>query len=208
MLFPIFDVRGEPVAFGGRILPGAEGPKYKNSPETPLYSKSRMLYGLNWAKADVVEAGEVVVCEGYTDVIGFCHGRACPGRWPRAAPPSTEEHVRVLKNFARRVVLAYDADAAGQAAAERFYEWEQQLRGRHRGGRPARRAPTRATWPAAIPTALRAAVEEAQPFLAFRLDRVLGGADLRIAGGPGAGGRGGHGVDRASTPASSCATST
>src|SRR5439155_3176170 len=53
VMFPIFDARGEPVAFGGRLLPGGEGPKYKNSAETAIYSKSRVMYGLNWAMADV-----------------------------------------------------------------------------------------------------------------------------------------------------------
>jgi DNA primase len=134
VLFPIFDVRGDPVAFGGRRLPdglgpsgplsGEPGPKYRNSPETPLYSKSRVLYGLNWAKAAVVEANEVVVCEGYTDVIGLARAGVTWGV-ATCGTALSDEHVRVLKNFARRVVLAYDADAAGQAAAERFYEWEQ-----------------------------------------------------------------------------------
>ncbi|HEV2368896.1 MAG TPA: CHC2 zinc finger domain-containing protein, partial [Acidimicrobiales bacterium] len=70
IMFPIFDPGGRPVAFGGRLLPGGgvDGPKYKNSADTPLYSKHRTLYGLNWAKSGIVEAGEVVVCEGYTDV--------------------------------------------------------------------------------------------------------------------------------------------
>jgi DNA primase len=71
VMFPIFDAAGKPVAFGGRILPGAEGPKYKNSAETKLYSKSRTLYALNWAKEEVSRIDEVIVCEGYTDVIAF-----------------------------------------------------------------------------------------------------------------------------------------
>src|SRR5436309_10214509 len=124
VMFPIFDPRGDPVAFSGRALPGADGPKYKNSAESPLYSKSKILYGLNWAKADVVQAGEVVVCEGSTDVIGFFVAgipRAVAG-W---GTPLTVDQVRSLKNFGRRLVLAYDADSAGQAAAERLSEWEQ-----------------------------------------------------------------------------------
>ena len=67
-------------AFGGRILPGSTDPaKYKNSPETPIYTKSKTLYGLNWAKGDIVAADQVIVCEGYTDVIGFHRAglRAC-----------------------------------------------------------------------------------------------------------------------------------
>ena len=123
-MFPIFDAAGKAVAFGGRALPGGDGPKYKNSQETPIYSKRRTLYGLNWAKADVVQAGEVIVCEGYTDVIGFFRS-GMPRAVATCGTALADEHFRMLKNFARRVVLAYDADAAGQAAAERFYEWEQ-----------------------------------------------------------------------------------
>ncbi|MER3453444.1 MAG: DNA primase, partial [Acidimicrobiia bacterium] len=122
VMFPIFDVRGDPVAFGGRTLTG-EGPKYKNSPETPLYVKSRTLYGLNWAKSEIVAAGEVIVCEGYTDVIGFALA-GVPHAVATCGTALADEHFRILKNFARRIVLAFDADAAGQAAAERFYEWE------------------------------------------------------------------------------------
>src|SRR5439155_20235621 len=83
-----------------------------------------VLYGLNWAKNDVVRAGEVVVCEGYTDVIGLFQV-GLPRAVATCGTALADEHFRILKNFARRVVLAYDADAAGQAAAERFYEWEQ-----------------------------------------------------------------------------------
>ena len=123
IMFPIFRADGDPVAFGGRAMPDGDGPKYKNSPETPIYSKSRVLYGLNWAKADVVRAGEVVVCEGYTDVIAVARA-GLPRAVATCGTALADEHFRMLKNFARRVVLAYDADAAGQAAAERFYEWE------------------------------------------------------------------------------------
>src|SRR4051812_29100507 len=91
VMFPIIDVRGDPVAFSGRALPGADGPKYKNSAESPIYSKSKVLYGLNWAKADVVQAGEVIVCEGSTDVIGLFlalrgRPRARRGAGPARAP--------------------------------------------------------------------------------------------------------------------------
>lgn len=177
VLFPIFDTSGKPVAFGGRVLPGGDGPKYKNSPETPVYSKSRTLYALNWAKAAVVEAGEVVVCEGYTDVIGFFTA-GLPRAVATCGTALADEHFRMLKNFARRVVLAYDADAAGQAAAERFYEWEQRyevdiaVADFPPGADPGDVART-------DPAALKAAVEQARPFLAFRLDRVLRDADTR-----------------------------
>src|SRR6056297_2982415 len=71
ILFPVYDVNNDPVGFGGRKLPEADGPKYKNSSESSIYAKSRLLYGLNWAKEHVVRADEVVVCEGYTDVMGY-----------------------------------------------------------------------------------------------------------------------------------------
>jgi DNA primase len=181
VMFPIFDASGKPVAFGGRILPGGDGPKYKNSPETPIYSKSRTLYALNWAKTDVVDAGEVVVCEGYTDVIGFFTA-GLPRAVATCGTALADEHFRMLKNFARRVVLAYDADAAGQAAAERFYEWEQ----RYEVDIAVADFPPGAD-PGDLaredPAALKKAVENARPFLAFRLERVLAAADLRTVEG-------------------------
>ena len=177
IMFPIFDVGGHPVAFGGRILPGGDGPKYMNSPETPIYAKSRTLYGLNWAKTGVVEAGEVIVCEGYTDVIGFFRA-GLPRAVATCGTALADEHFRMLKNFARRVVLAYDADAAGQSAAARFYEWER----RYEIDLAVASFPDGAD-PADVarrdPAALAKAVAEAEPFLAFRLGRVLRGADLR-----------------------------
>jgi DNA primase len=174
VLFPIFNENGEPVAVGGRILPGSTDPaKYKNSPETSIYRKSHTLYGLNWAKAGIVAADQVVVCEGYTDVIGF-HRAGVPRAVATCGTAFTEEHVRLLKRYASRVVLAFDADAAGQGAAERFYEWEQKYQvevsvARLTGGKdPGDLAQT-------DPASLVAAVEHPVPFLGFRLDRVLTG---------------------------------
>ena len=113
------------MAFGGRILPGSTDPaKYKNSAETYIYAKSKTLYGLHWAKGDIVAADQVIVCEGYTDVIGF-HRAGVKRAVATCGTALTEEHVRMLKRFASKVVLAFDADAAGQGAAEKFYEWEQ-----------------------------------------------------------------------------------
>ncbi|HUC37963.1 MAG TPA: DNA primase [Acidimicrobiales bacterium] len=184
VIFPIFDPSGKAVALGGRVLPGAatangagSGPKYKNSPESPVYSKRRTLYGLNWAKQDVVASEEVIVCEGYTDVIAFFLA-GMPRAVATCGTALGEEHFRLLRNFARRVVLAYDADAAGQAGAGRVYEWE-----RHHEVDVAVAALPANSDPADLamrdPDALRKAVAEAQPFLAFRLQGVLEAADLR-----------------------------
>lgn len=176
VLFPIFDVQGAPVAFGGRILPGGDGPKYKNSAESRIYAKSKTLYGLNWVKSEVVAADEVIVCEGYTDVIGFAKA-GLPRAVATCGTALTEEHFRTLRSFARRVVLAFDADAAGQNAAERFYEWERAydidvaVAALPGGVDPADLARS-------DPSALRDAVGGATPFLGFRVNRVLDAANL------------------------------
>jgi DNA primase len=172
VLFPIFSAEGEPIALGGRILPGSTDPaKYKNSPETPIYAKSKTFYGLNWAKADIVAQNQVVVCEGYTDVIGF-HRAGIQRAVATCGTALTEEHVRVLKRYASRVVLAFDADAAGQGAAERFYEWEQKHQVEVSVARfPSGRDP--GDLASSDPEALRRSVDEALPFLGFRLRRVL-----------------------------------
>jgi DNA primase len=172
LMFPIFNEASDPVAFGGRVLPGSADPaKYKNSPETRIYAKSKTLYGLNWAKADVVGADQVVICEGYTDVIGF-HNAGVTRAVATCGTALTEEHVRLLKRFARRFVLAFDADDAGQGAAARFYEWEK----KYDVEVSVARLPS-GTDPGQLaqddPAALAAAVEQPAPYLRFRLDGVL-----------------------------------
>lgn len=178
VMFPIFTDAGEPVAFGGRVLPGSSDPaKYKNSAESKIYFKSKTLYGLNWAKAQVVKEDQVIVCEGYTDVIGF-HRSGVPRAVATCGTALTEEHVRLLKRFASRVVLAFDADAAGQGAAEKFYEWESKYQVQvsvarfPEGKDPGDLAQT-------DPAALAAAVDDALPFLGFRVNRVVSGTTLR-----------------------------
>jgi DNA primase len=181
LLFPIFDPAGRPLGFGGRVLPGGRGPKYKNSAATPIYDKSRVLYGLNWAKPDVVARDRVVVCEGYTDVIGL-HRAGVGEAVATCGTALADGHIRLLTRFARRLVLAYDADGAGQAAADRVYEWERRFEvdvavaALPPGADPADVARR-------DPEALHKAVEEARPYLDFRLERLLGAADLRTAEG-------------------------
>ncbi|HML01506.1 MAG TPA: DNA primase, partial [Acidimicrobiales bacterium] len=184
VIFPIFDPSGRPIALGGRILPPPDAtagrpstePKYKNSADGPIYSKRRTLYGLNWAKKDVIDSGEVIVCEGYTDVIGFFQADL-PRAVATCGTALGEDHFRLLRNFAKRVVLAYDADAAGQSGAGRVYEWERlhevelAVADLPPGADPADLARS-------DPAALRAAVAAAQPFLRFRVERVLASADL------------------------------
>ena len=174
VMFPILSESGEALAFGGRILPGSEDPaKYKNSSETPIYMKSKTLYGLNWAKADVAKHDQVIVCEGYTDVIGF-HRAGIPRAVATCGTALTEEHVRLLKRYASKVVLSFDADAAGQGAAERFYEWEE----KHKVEVLVARLPDGkdpGDLASSQPEALVAAIEKPVPFLKFRLERTMRG---------------------------------
>jgi DNA primase len=175
LMFPIYDSRGEAAGFGGRAL-GADGPKYKNSPETPIYQKSRLLYGLNWAKGEIVARGEVVICEGYTDVMAFALAGA-PNAVATCGTALADDHFQILKNLARKVVLAYDSDAAGQGAAEKWYGWEQHYEIQLQvADLPAGRDPAD-VWHD-DPQQLLHALERATPFLQFRLDRVLQAADL------------------------------
>ena len=178
VLFPIFSDSGDPVAFGGRVLPGSDDPaKYKNSPETVVYAKSRTLYGLNWAKADIVAHDQVIVCEGYTDVIGF-HRVGIKRAVATCGTALTEQHVQILKRFASKVVLAFDADKAGQGAAERFYEWEQKYQVQVAVARfPDGKDPGDLSL--SDPTALAEAIDSALPFLGFRLNRAMSGRPAR-----------------------------
>ena len=131
LIFPIHERSGrDVVAFGGRILPGrelrtgprdGEPPKYLNSPETELYHKSEVLYGLAQARAEIQRRQTAVLVEGYTDVlalhqVGVRHAVATCGT------ALTAEHLRQLERYGRKVVLALDADTAGYRAADRARE--------------------------------------------------------------------------------------
>lgn len=116
VMFPIFDASGAVIAFGGRVLDNSE-PKYLNSPDTPVFKKSRNLFALNFAK-DAVNDRELILCEGYMDVIalhaaGFCNAVATLGT------ALTQEQARIIKRYADTVILSYDSDNAGRKATER-----------------------------------------------------------------------------------------
>ncbi len=120
--FPIRDVRGQAAAFGGRILPtsplAARAPKYYNSCDTPLFTKSDHLYGLDQARHAADAAGFLAVVEGYTDVL-MAHQN---GVLPVVATMGTalnERHVRQLRRFAGRIVLVFDADEGGETGVDR-----------------------------------------------------------------------------------------
>jgi DNA primase len=119
-VFPILNEAGQVVAFGARSLDGSE-PKYLNSPETPLYQKGRVLYGLSWARDAIRREGRVVLMEGYLDVAravetGVLEAAASCGTALTAA------HARLLRRFTDTVVLSFDQDEAGQKAARKSLE--------------------------------------------------------------------------------------
>ncbi len=122
--FPVHDLSGRAVGIGARVLPGEreEGPKYLNSPETAIYRKADVLYNLHRAKQSVARSGEIVVVEGYTDVIALVE----VGIETAVATCGTalgEGHFKLASRFAQRMVLAFDSDEAGARAAERAYRF-------------------------------------------------------------------------------------
>lgn len=126
LMFPIQDAGGDVIGFGGRVLPmldygDFDPPKYLNTAETPLYHKSRVLYGLPQARASMSREGQVLVCEGYTDVMAL-HQAGLTNAVATCGTAMGEDHVRLLTKYAPRLVLAFDGDAAGAGAAARAWE--------------------------------------------------------------------------------------
>jgi DNA primase len=117
VIFPILNLADEWVGFGGRVLDGGE-PKYLNSPETPVFSKGDNLYGLPFAREAIRREGYAVLVEGYMDVIAL-HQAGVPQVVGTLGTGFTAGHVRLLKRYTDRVVVNFDPDAAGRAAARR-----------------------------------------------------------------------------------------
>lgn len=117
VIFPIFNLTGRVVGFGGRSLFDAE-PKYLNSPETPVYSKGKLLYGLNWTKEAIREAGELLLVEGYTDFAALFQA-GIRNIAASLGTSLTEHQVGLARRFASRIVINYDGDPAGRNAALR-----------------------------------------------------------------------------------------
>ena len=183
VMFPIFDVRGDAVGFGARLL-GGEGPKYLNSPDSAIYSKSHLLYGLNWAKSAIVREGLAVVVEGYTDVIALAEA----GKPLAVATCGTalgESHLDLLRRFTEKVVLMFDADEAGVEASLRGFErsvpGDLDLRV---ALLPAGRDPADLA-SAGETGVIEEAVAASVPLLQFRIDKELERYDLGEAEGRG-----------------------
>jgi DNA primase len=206
VVFPIFDPSGRPVGMGGRVLPPEhraqdvpDAPKYLNSRESPIFKKSRILYGTNWARADVVQRKRLVLVEGYTDVIAL-HAGGIGEAVATCGTALTEDHMKEISTrFGDvRVVLCLDSDAAGQAAMSR--DRTEELAGAYSPGDEVRGAgwlPVGRGWLPEVhvatlpqgkdpadyvraegPEGVGRIVETAVPLVEFLLRRALEGADL------------------------------
>ena len=129
LMFPIFNAMGELIAFGGRII-GDGQPKYVNSPETPIYSKQRNLYALNFAKQAKMK--RIIVVEGYMDVISM-HQAGVTNAVASLGTALTERQLDLLERYCEEVVLFYDSDRAGQNAAVRGLKMLMERKKKHTG---------------------------------------------------------------------------
>ena len=120
IIFPINDLSAQPIGFGGRVMPGLEkqGAKYVNTPTTLLYDKSHVLYGLDKAKAKIRELDQVILVEGYTDVI-MSHQAGFSNTVSVSGTALTSAQIDILKRYSDKIVVAFDMDEAGRLATQR-----------------------------------------------------------------------------------------
>ena len=134
LMWPVRDLTGETIAFGARKLdPGDEGPKYLNTPETPLFKKGHVLYGADLAKREIAHRRQAVIVEGYTDVMA-CHLSGVPTVVATCGTSFGEDHVKILRRLIMdtdgsdgEVIFTFDGDAAGQRAALRAFSLEERF---------------------------------------------------------------------------------
>jgi DNA primase len=122
LIFPISDEQARVIAFSGRTLvPGEKTAKYVNSPETPIFSKSRVFYGLDKSKRALLDANCAIICEGQLDLIA-CFRAGLQNVVAPQGTAFTTEHARILKRYVNEVILCFDSDVAGQSAAVRVFD--------------------------------------------------------------------------------------
>ena len=122
LMFPICDEQGRVIGFSGRVLdPEAKAAKYVNSPETPIFTKGKVMFGLDKSKRAMLDANSVVVCEGQLDLIA-CYMSGVHNIVAPQGTAFTAEHARILKRYVEEIVLCFDSDAAGQNAAVRVLD--------------------------------------------------------------------------------------
>jgi DNA primase len=134
LLWPIRDISGEVIGFGARkLFDDDDGPKYLNTPETPIYKKSHVLYGVDMAKREIAKQGRAVIVEGYTDVMA-CHLAGVPVAVATCGTAFGGDHIQVLRRllmdvdaYTGEIIFTFDGDAAGQKAAMRAFEDDQKF---------------------------------------------------------------------------------
>ena len=115
VMFPVIDVTGNVIAFGGRVLDNSE-PKYLNTSDTPVFKKTRSLFALNFARGECAE--RLILCEGYMDVIAL-HAAGFPQAVATLGTAITQDQARIMSRYTKRVVISYDMDEAGRKAADK-----------------------------------------------------------------------------------------
>ena len=187
LLFPIRDAGGAVIGFGGRIL-GDGQPKYLNSPQTPLFDKSTVLYGLDQARQAIRREDQAIIVEGYMDAV-IAHQHGYTNVVAALGTALTKQQVRQLRRYSENLVLALDADSAGQAATLRGLDVMHEalaadavagIQGEIRVATlPAGRDPDDVI--RAGPQQWEALIEQAKPFVEFAIDAAVAGADLSNA---------------------------
>jgi DNA primase len=173
IMFPIRDRRGRTLGFGGRAMRSDQGAKYVNTAETDFFHKSNMLYGIDMAKAAIAKAGRAVVVEGYTDVLAL-HQAGVEEAVCVMGTAITEEQVASLSGMVDEVVLAMDADSAGQEAMLRAQRVAAGRRMRLRvAAMPAGEDPAEMLAAEGGPERFRALLDEAMELTAFQVGLVL-----------------------------------
>lgn len=185
VMFPVHDLQGRTIAFGGRVI-GQGEPKYLNTSETPIFHKSSNMFGIDRAKNSIVETGMSIVVEGYTDVIAL-HEAGVTNAVATLGTALTSQHVKMLSRFSSTIVYLFDGDAAGQKAADRaseFISWQSAVESSRNpielkvtvlpdGKDPAEYVADKGA------DALRNAIAGAEPLLRFSINRRLDSYDLR-----------------------------
>jgi len=184
LMFPIADLQGRVIAFGGRVI-GEGQPKYLNSSDTPIFHKSANMYGIDRAKSAIVSTGTALVVEGYTDVIAM-HEAGFTNAVATLGTALTARHIKLLGRFAKRIVYLFDGDEAGMRAADRAAEFLDSTSTPEAGS--ARLDLLVSVIPGGMDPAdyvaargadgMKAVVSGAQPLLRFVIDRRIDAHDL------------------------------
>ncbi|HEX5598475.1 MAG TPA: DNA primase, partial [Micromonosporaceae bacterium] len=185
LLWPIRDLAGDVIGFGARkLFDDDDGPKYLNTPETPIYKKSHVLYGIEHAKREIAKRGQAVIVEGYTDVMA-CHLAGVPTAVATCGTAFGPDHIGVLRRllldtdaFAGEIIFTFDGDAAGQKAALRAFEEDQRFVGRTFIAVSPDNMDPCDLWLAKGDLAVRDLVARREPLVDFALRQVLNRYDL------------------------------